>query len=42
MSQSDEAIMAHSERITRSRPKFQAHDVWQRELAALMTGSRSA
>lgn len=29
ISQSDEAIMAHSESLARSRPKFQAREDWQ-------------
>jgi catechol 2,3-dioxygenase len=36
MSLSDQAIMAHSEQLARSRPKFRTREVWQNELAALM------
>ena len=42
MSQSNEDILAHSERLARSRPKFRAQEVWQHELSALMNRSRDA
>jgi catechol 2,3-dioxygenase len=36
LSQSDEAIMASTEALARSQPKFRSREVWQLELAKLM------
>jgi catechol 2,3-dioxygenase len=41
MSLSNEAIMAHSEQLARSRPKFQARGAWESDLSALMGTSRN-
>jgi catechol 2,3-dioxygenase len=40
LSLGDDAIMAHSEQLARSRPKFQAREQWQADLALLMGASR--
>jgi catechol 2,3-dioxygenase len=40
LSEPDEVIMAKTEALARSRPKFQRREVWQTELAQLM-GARS-
>jgi catechol 2,3-dioxygenase len=36
MNESDETIMAKTESLARSRPKFRSREVWQMELAKLM------
>jgi catechol 2,3-dioxygenase len=36
LSQSDAIIMAHTEALARSRPKFRSREVWEAELAKLM------
>jgi catechol 2,3-dioxygenase len=39
LSESDDVIMAKTEALARSRPKFQSREVWQVELAKLMGAS---
>jgi catechol 2,3-dioxygenase len=41
LSQSDQAIMAHTEALARSRPKFGTRETWQAELSMLMGAGRS-
>jgi catechol 2,3-dioxygenase len=41
LSLSDQAIMAHTEALARSRPKFGSREKWQIELSKLMGANRS-